>query len=870
MTHKNTSAHLLSVKQTYQKYKTSEMGLSSSEARRRLLENGPNVLPEGKKKSFFHILMEQLKNVMLIVLLGAAIISFVLGETTDGIIIMLVVVLNVLLGAVQESRASAALDSLKEMSAPNAMVVRDGSAQKIPARDVVEGDIVLLEAGSAVPADLRLIEAASLYALESTLTGESIPVSKHIKELSDEKAVVGDKKNMVFLGCSITQGRGSGVAVKCGSGTEMGKIADRLAHTEDEVTPLQKNLNSISRTLSIAVLVIAVIIFAVGLFSGRELFDMFLLSISLAVAAIPEGLATVVTILLAMGMKRMAQRGAIIRKLTAVEALGSTQVVCSDKTGTLTKNQMTIEKVYHDSSMHDAGSTNDKLSKCMAYCNDANLRDDLTTIGDPTETALIDYLVEYKLFDTDSLRSRVRENEIPFDSERKLMTVIVKEDDNLISYTKGAPDILISRCTKTLIDGKAVNFTQELKDSALEANGNLAGDALRVLAFAYKMVENDDVSDILSSESDLIFIGLCGQMDPPREEAFDAVANCLKAGIKPVMITGDHIETAKAIASRIGILDETRIAVTGREVEDMTDDELIEKVSNIAVFARVSPEHKVRIVDAWQARGMVVAMTGDGVNDAPALKSADIGVGMGITGTDVSKNASDMVLTDDNFATIIKAVRQGRNIYTNISKAIKFLLSSNLGEVVAIFIATLAGWHIFLPVHILWINLVTDTFPALALGMEPAESNIMNRPPRDSKKPFFTKKLTLELLFHGVVNGLIPLSVYIIGLKYYNSPEIATTMAFITLGMTQLCLSLSARFESKSFFASPFSNKFMIFAFLGSAALQISVAVIPFIAKVFSLVPLTAQQWALALLAPFIMLLFSEANKLIKHMLRKK
>ena len=755
------------------------------------------------------------------------------------------------------------------MSAPSAMVIRDGIADKIPARGLVVGDIVLLEAGSSVPADIRLTEAASLYALESPLTGESLPVEKHTEALTDGKTVLGDMTNMVFMGCSITQGRGSGVVVRSGKDTEMGKIAERLAATEDEVTPLQKNLNSISRTLSIAVLIIAAVIFAIGLISGRALFDMFLLSISLAVAAIPEGLATVVTILLAMGMKRMAQRGAIVRKLTAVEALGSTQVICSDKTGTLTKNQMTIEKVYHDFELFGAGSTNQKLSECMAYCNDANLRADRTVMGDPTEAALVYYLVKYNLFNENELRSRQREDEIPFDSKRKLMSVIVKKDGGLICYTKGAPDILISRCTKALADGKAVPFSDELKKKALGANHLMASDALRVLAFAYKPVETDDVSDIDGVENDLIFIGLCGQMDPPREEAPPAVASCLKAGIKPVMITGDHIETAKAIASRIGILDETRIAVTGRDVQEMTDDELRQKVRDIAVYARVSPEHKVRIVDAWQAEGMVVAMTGDGVNDAPALKSADIGIGMGITGTDVSKNASDMVLTDDNFATIVKAVEQGRNIFTNISKAIKFLLSSNLGEVIAIFIATLLGWRIFLPVHILWINLVTDTFPALALGMEPAEADIMSRPPRDSKQPFFTKKLTFGLIMHGVVEGLIALGVYIVGLKVFKSPEAATTMAFIALGLSQLFHSLGERFEHASFFSAPFSNKFMIIAFLGSSALQISVAVIPFLARAFSLVPLTGTQWVIALFSPILMLLFSEAEKLIRHITKK-
>ncbi|MCK5128550.1 MAG: calcium-translocating P-type ATPase, PMCA-type [Clostridiales bacterium] len=861
--------HLMTCKEILTFHETQQLGLTQDEANSRLQNNGPNILPEGKKVSFVQTLLVQLKNIMLIVLLVAAVISFVMGEVPDGVIILLVVVLNVVLGAVQESRASAALDALKEMTAPNAMVIRDGSAAKIDARDLVVGDIVLLEAGSSIPADLRIIESASLFALEAPLTGESLPVEKTIAALNDPKLATGDMTNLAFMGCSISAGRGSGVVIATGKDTQMGKIADRLANTEDEITPLQKNLNNISKTLSIAVIIIAVVIFAIGLATGRELFDMFLLAISLAVAAIPEGLATVVTIMLAMGMKRMAQKGAIVRKLTAVESLGSTQVICSDKTGTLTKNQMTIEKVYYDNAFFDAGNSNAKLNECMAYCNDANIGNNNSIIGDPTETALIDYLLKYQLFDKDALRSRCRKGEIPFDSNRKMMSVIVNCND-LICYTKGAPDILIDRCSDILIDDQVLPLTKDLKKKAIQANHDMAYEALRVLAFAYKKVETSDTSDIDAVENNLIFIGLCGQMDPPRDEARPAVLSCLRAGIKPVMITGDHIETAKAIASRIGILDDTRRAITGREIEDITDEALQKMVPEIAVFARVSPEHKVRIVDAWQKNGMVVAMTGDGVNDAPALKSADIGVGMGITGTDVSKGASDIVLTDDNFATIIVSVEQGRNIYTNISKAIKFLLSSNFGEVIAIFIATLLGWRLFLPVHILWINLVTDTFPALALGMEPGEPDIMNRPPRDSKKPFFTKKLTLQLMMHGTFEGLIALGVYIVGIKIFESPAAATTMAFITLGLTQLFHALGERFENKSFFSSPFSNKYMLLAFFGSALLQVMVVIIPPIASAFSLVALTSIQWTIALTAPILMLLYSEFEKLIRFIARKK
>ncbi len=860
--------YLLSVDETIIEYKTTKLGLSQSEVDIRLKKYGTNTLPEGRKNTFFKILFLQLKNIMLLVLLSAAGISFALGQMTDGIIILLVVLLNVLLGAIQESKASDALEALKEMSAPYATVIRDGEAGKIDAKNVVVGDIVLLEAGSAVPADLRLIESVSLYALESPLTGESLPVEKNTDIIKDEYVVVGDMKNMAFMGCSISAGRGSGVVAAAGKDTQMGKIADKLSETHDEITPLQKNLNKISKTLSIAIIIIAIAVFAIGMLTGRDLFDMLLLAISLAVAAIPEGLATVVTIMLAMGMKRMAEQGAIVRKLTAVEILGAIQVICSDKTGTLTKNQMTVEKMYFDFDIKKAGAGTKHMNNCMAYCNDANLGMNNKIIGDPTETALIDYLLKYNLMDEKILRTRTRIGEIPFDSNRKLMSVIVK-DENLICYTKGAPDILILKCTKVNFNDEIIEFTDELKNKALKANNNMAHDALRVLAFSYKKIDKYDAADIASLENDLIFIGLCGQMDPPREQVKDSVLACLKAGIKPVMITGDHIETAKAIAERIGILDDKRISVTGREIQNLTDKELKNKVKDIAVFARVSPEHKVRIVDAWQANGMVVAMTGDGVNDAPALKSADVGVGMGITGTDVSKNAADIILTDDNFATIVTSVELGRNIYANISKAIKFLLSSNLGEIIAIFIATLFGWRLFLPVHILWINLVTDTFPALALGMEPGEKEIMMRPPRNSKQSFFTKKITSQLILHGIFEGIIALSVFIVGIKVFNNPGIATTMAFVSLGLTQLFHALGERFESKSFFSSPFSNKYMIYAFCGSYLLQVSVAVIKPVAKAFSLVPLNGTQWLIALLSPFLMLIYSEIEKLIKHVIKK-
>lgn len=855
-----------SVADTLDELSTSATGISHEEAEKRLAADGPNVLPEGDKKTIFGIFLQQFGNVMIWVLMGASIISLLLGEITDAIIILIVVLLNSVMGTIQEARAEAALESLKSLAAPKSMVVRSGIATTIDSSNLVVGDAIILEAGMSVGADIRITESATLSAMESALTGESEAVIKIIEPIDDERAIVGDKKNMSFMGTSISYGRGAGIVVATGTDTEIGKIATSLATTEDETTPLQKKINQISKVISIGVIGIAILIFVIGLSTGNEVFDMFLLAVSLAVAAIPEGLATVVTIVLAMGMKKMSQKGAIIRKLPAVETLGSTNIICSDKTGTLTMNKMTVEYVYADLTLeHDIKNPPHTLKEvvdCMAQCNDSNLDEHNKPLGDPTETALMDYALHCGLYSEKELRTRTRHDEIPFDSDRKMMSVLVGSSKYTM-YTKGAPDVLIERCTHILLKGKVVVLDKATKKTIVDANISMAKDALRVLGFAKKPSKTKHIADKKNAEQNLIFLGLCGEMDPPRPEAKDAVSRCMQAGIRPIMITGDHKITASAIANKLGILSKDKRAIEGRDIEDLSDDELDNLVDDVCVYARVSPGHKVRIVDSWQRKGMIVAMTGDGVNDAPAIKSADIGIGMGITGTDVSKSASDMILTDDNFATIVAAVEEGRKIFTNIKKAVKFLLSSNMGEVIALFIATMLGWSLFKPVHILWINLVTDTFPALALGVEPAEGDVMSERPRDSKAPFFGKKMWGEIIIHGAVEGGIALGVYIYAINNYN-PLVATTMAFITLGLTQLFHALGGRFDKKSFFSAPFSNKSMILAFFVSGLLQVLVVVIEPIRIAFSLVMLSGTQWAIAILSSVVMLIYMEIEKLFK------
>ena len=829
-------------------------GLTSQEAAVRLEKNGPNKLAEGKKTTLLGIFASQFKDFMIWVLIAAALISGFLGEPVDAAIIGVVVLLNAVMGTVQESRAEAALDALKAMSAPTAKVLRDGAVQKHPAADLVVGDVVLLEAGDCVPADLRLLESASLKIEESALTGESVPVEKDAGADVAEDASLGDRTNLAYLGTAVTYGRATGLVVATGMETEMGKIAQQLADTSKEVTPLQRQLNKLSNLLSWLVLGIAGIIFAVDLLRAIPISESFLTAVSLAVAAIPEGMVAVVTVVLAMGMGRMADRGAIIRRLPAVETLGSTHIICSDKTGTLTLNRMTVQELW------TAGEDSDRLFEIMLHCNDGQAGDG-RFVGDPTETALLDYLVEQGAATVEDVQARRRAGEIPFDSDRKLSTVVIDLDNGKKRVlVKGAPDVLLGRCTSRLKDGQAV-VTNDFSDVEA-ANEAMALKALRVLAFGYKDVDAVNCEDLAGTESALTFCGLVGMIDPPREEAAQAVAECRRAGILPVMITGDHKITASAIAEKLGILGDGRRAVTGADLEAMSDEELFDQVDQIAVYARVSPEHKMRIVSAWQKKGKIVSMTGDGVNDAPALKAADIGVGMGITGTDVSKGASDMVLTDDNFATIVVAVEEGRRIFDNIHKAVRFLLSSNCGEVITMFFATLAGWTILGPTHILWINLVTDSLPALALGAEPAEDGVMNRPPRGKDAPFFTGRQWFRVLVVGIFEALFTVAAYLLGSR--TSPEAGTTMAFLTLALLQLFAALGFQSEHNSLFKIRVKEHKFLWLGLGvSALLQLVVLAIPALRTAFRLVVPTPIQWLEILGLCLLMLLITEIQKWI-------
>ena len=852
------SWHTTSLEDVSRTLISGEDGLTNSLAKIRLAENGPNQLITGEKKTVLSIFLAQFADMMIWVLIGAAVISGLVGEWVDASIILVVVVLNAILGTVQESKAEAALDALKEIAAPTAHVLRDGMPKQIAASELVVGDLVLLEAGDSIPADLRLVQSVTLKVEESALTGESVPVEKSTRALEDKNVPLGDMLNMAFMGTAVTYGRGRGLVVATGMDTQMGSIAHQLASTEKEITPLQSKLNQISHVLSIGVIVIAAVVFIIGLALGNQPLTMFLTAVSLAVAAIPEGLVAVVTIVLAIGMSRMASRGAIIRRLPAVETLGSTQIICSDKTGTLTQNRMTVQQIWTEEEA--------LLMDAMAHCNDSKLGEEDHVIGDPTETALIDYVLRNEAWTLEDIRGRKRIGEVPFDSQRKLSTVAIchPEGQGMRIFVKGAPDVLLSRCISEGLEATSLD-AQRITEIE-QANEDMAGQALRVLAFGYKDVHDADFSDALAVESELRFIGLVGMIDPARPEVKQAIALCRRAGIVPVMITGDHKTTAMAIAQDIGILTPEMKAVTGTELETMSDGELDQMVAKIGVYARVAPEHKSRIISAWQRKGKTVAMTGDGVNDAPALKMADIGIGMGITGTDVSKQASDMVLTDDNFATIVAAVKEGRRIFDNIHKTVRFLLSSNAGEVIAILIATIAGWHLLSPVHILWINLVTDTFPAIALGMEPAEVDIMARKPRDKRIPFLHKRDWLGILLIGAFEALLALLAYIIGGKGVTG----TTMAFLTLSLSQLFAAIGFQSERYSIFQIKLTKHPVLWlAFLGSTLFQMIVMFVPQLRDLFDLTPLNEVQWLTIIGLCFSMLAFIELQKLILRLRRE-
>lgn len=861
-------------------------GLSDQQVAQRREQFGFNRLQAKRRTTIFEKFLAQFKDLMIIILIIAAIIAGIAGEHVDAAIILAVVILNAVFGVFQESKAENAIDSLKEMSAPMATVLRNGRQTTVKSDEIVPGDMVLLEAGDVVPADIRLTEANTLKIEEAALTGESVPVNKTTATINDSDLPLGDRKNLGFMNSNVTSGRGVGVVIGTGMNTEVGKIAHMLNTTEEATTPLQENLNKLGKVLTILILVIAVVVFAVGMWRGQEtLINMLLTAISLAVAAIPEGLPAIVTVTLAIGTQQMARHRALIRKLQAVETLGSTDIICSDKTGTLTQNKMTVEKVFQNGELLDSAKTqlslDDRLAQIMVLNNDTKyLQEGLG--GDPTETALVSFYLNQQLPVQQFVNDHQRLAEIPFDSERKLMTTYNQMPDGIMMTMKGAPDQLLQRVTQVLDNGKVRPITDADRKTIQTTNHDLATQALRVLGFAYRMV--DEVPADLTSaaqEHDMILTGLIGMIDPERPEVAQAVAEAKAAGIKSVMITGDHQDTAQAIANRLGIIgrgDSNDKVINGAQLDDMTDEQFEKSVGDIAVYARVAPEHKVRIVNAWQKRGKVVAMTGDGVNDAPALKAADIGVGMGITGTEVSKEASDMVLADDNFATIVTAVKAGRKVFANIQKSLQYLLSANLGEVLTLFVMTMMGWEILAPVQILWINLVTDTFPAIALGVEPAEPGIMKRQPRGRSSNFLSGGIMSNILYQGFFEGAITLAVYAFAiLNPVHASETlihadALTMAYATLGLIQLFHAFNSKTIHQSIFrVGLFKNKFFNWALLGSALLLILTIAVPGFNQMFHVTNLAASQWLVVVIGGFMIVVISEVVKYMqRHFLHQQ
>ena len=849
-----------------------KIGLSSTEALRRLEKYGKNKLETKKKKTLFKQFLSQLKDVMIYILIIAAIISAFLGEISDALIILLVIIINAVIGVIQESKAEKALDALKELSTPKALVKRDGSLKEILSEDIVPGDIVIIDAGRYIPGDLRLIDTANLKIEESAFTGESVPSEKDASFLPDKEIPIGDQNNMAFMSTLATYGRGVGVVVGTGMNTEIGKIAKMIEQEENDETPLQKKLSELGKILGFLAVGICILIFIISFFQGRDLLEMFLTSISLAVAAIPEGLPAIVAIVLALGVQRMVKKNAIIRKLPAVETLGSVSIICSDKTGTLTQNKMTVTTVYtNDSYIKESEfNLNDNESKllvdCMVLCNDATYSEKSQT-GDPTEIALLESPFKLNILKEKLEKEFKRIDEIPFDSDRKLMTTVNLVDDKKARvFTKGALDSILSICNKISINGKLLDFSKEYKAKVLENSNIMSDKALRVLAFAYKDISKENI--VLDSlEKDLVFIGMVGMIDPPRLEVKDSIKLCKSAGITPVMITGDHKNTAFAIANELGIAEDISQAITGHEIDKFKEEEFNEKIINYRVFARVSPEHKVKIVKAFKSHGNIVSMTGDGVNDAPSLKAADIGVAMGITGTDVSKGASDMILTDDNFSTIVSAVEEGRKIYLNIKKSIVFLLSCNLGEILTLFTAILLNWNSPLqPIHILWVNLITDSFPALALGVDKTKEDVMNNPPRNPKESIFIKSDKIQLIINGVLIGGITLFAFKLGERLYADSLIhAQTMAFVVLSVSQLFLSLSLRSNTKSAFSlGIFSNKYLVYSILLGIFLQVIIISISFIANIFKVTPLLLYDWIVVILVSLIPFAINEILKLFR------
>ncbi|CUP21908.1 ATPase P [Clostridium baratii] len=845
-------------------------GLTKVEANNRLQKNGPNKLLTQKPKTLLSIFFAQINDAMIYILIGAAIISAIMGEYSDSIIILIVIFINAIIGVIQESKAEKALSALKSLSTPKALVKRDGEIIEIPSEDVVVGDIIVIDAGRYIPCDLRLIETANLKIEESAFTGESIPSDKDANVIIEDADVpIGDRKNMAYMSTLATYGRGLGVCVGTSMNTEIGKIAKMLDEEKEDLTPLQKKLSSLGKMLGIAAVLICALILIIGVIQGRDLFEMLLTSISLAVAAIPEGLPAIVAIVLALGVQRMIKQNAIVKKLPAVETLGSVNIICSDKTGTLTLNKMTVRKIYDNNDIYSVTDVkelnlNSKiLFETMILCNDATSSDKGAT-GDPTEVALLDVGVRFNLFKDDLNSKYNRVNEVPFDSDRKLMSTLNKYEYNYRVHTKGAIDSLFTVCNSILLNGEVVPLTTEIKNELLSKANSMSDDALRVLGGAYKDLSSKDIA-VDEIEKDLIFVGLMGMIDPPREEVKESIALCKKAGIRTIMITGDHKNTAYAIGHELGISDNFDECIEGSEINKLSDEELTKNINKYRIFARVSPEHKVKIVKAFKSYDNIVSMTGDGVNDAPSLKSADIGVAMGITGTDVAKGAADMILTDDNFTTIVGAVEEGRNIYTNIKKAITFLLSCNFGEIIALFVAILLNWAApLLPIHILWVNLITDSFPALSLGVDPSDKGVMDDPPRSPKEKIFNKENTFILILNGIIIGAVTLIAFQVGLNYYNDSLIhAQTMAFVVLSVSQLFLSLSMRSLRKSVFkVGIFKNKYLLLSILLGIALQIIIISVPFLASVFKVYPLNIGDFEFVFLISLVPFAINEIVKL--------
>ena len=877
-------------------------GLSNEEAKNRLDQYGPNEMKEEEGKSLLSKIIAQFSDFLILILMSAALISVFVGETKDAIVIMSIVVVNAMLGLYQEGKAEKALESLKKMASPTAKVIRGGKTQEISASDLVPGDLVVLETGDIIPADLRLVESSNLKVEEASLTGESVPTEKRsTMELTDETPL-GDRRNMAYMSTIVTYGRGNGLVVETGASTEIGKIATMIQSIDEESTPLQKKLNHLGKILGITVILVCIAVFGIGMIQGRDLLEMFMIAISLAVAAIPEGLPAIVTIVLAIGMNKMVERNAIVKKLLAVETLGATSVICTDKTGTLTQNEMTVVKLYTNDRVVDVEGRGyepegkflvdsneikveelkglNLLLTISALVNDAKLEekdDQFKILGDPTEGALL------TLSEKGGIRSKTingkypRVKEIPFDSDRKMMTTFheMAGKDEIVSFTKGAPDIIIDRCDKILLDGDVVKLTDEVRQKVLDQNTAFSRDALRVLALAfreYQRVPEDPTSE--DHEKDMIFVGLTGMIDPPRPEAREAIAKCKNAGINTIMITGDYRETAFAIAKDLGLADREDQAIMGSKIDSISDEELREVVKETKVFARVSPEHKVRIVTALRANGDIAAMTGDGVNDAMAIKKADIGIAMGITGTDVAKNTADMILTDDNFASIVAAVEEGRIIFSNIKKFVYFLLSCNIGEILLVFVSILLNLPVpLLAIQLLWLNLVTDSFPALALGVEKGEPDIMDRPPRDPNEAILDKRMLLGVSFQSLAVAGASLAAYLTALGAYGVENIVEvrTITFTTLILSELLRAYSSRSQKYTLFKIGFfSNKKMLLATAGAFLLLMAVLYIPFMNNIFYTFPLNGGDWKIVLSFAFIPLVVGELSKIVFPMILKE